>query len=254
MPSKHTLLTLCTTMDAPHESSLERVLATPELLELIIVPLLGQLREPLEREDPRSPKTRSNAKVLLGLFSLRLVNRTFDAVIISSLPLRRGLFLAPDHPPNRSWSCESAGQLPAILRSFYRCPALKSPPILNPIAQTVFPNYHFRYWHLDPAASGNRYCAYLIITRDDVRTYRAVTSGQTKMLDRMLLSQPPALGLEAMIWDDRDETKEYIGRTIDLEGLRVESEVGLTVGEVHRWVGELFDRYQDVPAIKLTTV
>ena len=241
-------------MDVPHETPSERVLATPELLELILVPLLGQLRDPLEREDPRSQKTRSNASVLLRILSLRLVNRTFDAIMTSSVLLKRGLFLAPDHPQNRSWSCESAGQLPAILRSFYRCPALKSPPILNPIAQTTFPSYHFRYWHLDPAASGNRYCAYMIITRDDVRRYRAVTSSQTKMLDKMLLSQPPALGLDAMIWDDRDETKEYIGRTTELDDMRIESEKGLTVGEVHRRVGELFDRYQDVPAIKLTTV
>lgn len=94
----------------------------------------------------------------------------------------------------------------------------------------------------------------MIITRDDVRRYRAVTSSKTKMLDKMLLSQPPTLGLEAMIWDDRDETKEYIGRTTDLDDMRIESEKGLTVGEVHRRVGELFDRYQDVPAIKLTTV
>jgi hypothetical protein len=241
-------------MDISQETPSERVLATPELLELILVPLLGQLRDPLEREDPRSPKTRLNANILHGLLSLRLVNRVFDGIMTSSVPLKRGLFLSPDNPPNRSWSCESAGQLPAILRSFYRCPALKSPPVLNPIAQTTFPGYHFRYWHLDPAASGNRYCAYLIITRDDIRRYRAVTSGKTKMLDKMLLSQPPALGLDAMIWDDRDETKEYLGRTADLEDMKIESEKGLTVGEVHRRVGELFDRYQDVPAIKLTTV
>jgi hypothetical protein len=241
-------------MDISQKTPSERVLATPELLELILVPLLGQLRDPLEREDPRSPKTRLNASILHGLLSLRLVNRVFDGIMTSSVPLKRGLFLSPDNPPNRSWSCESAGQLPAILRSFYRCPALKSPPVLNPIAQTTFPGYHFRYWHLDPAASGNRYCAYLIITRDDIRRYRAVTSGKTKMLDKMLLSQPPALGLDAMIWDDRDETKEYLGRTADLEDMKIESEKGLTVGEVHRRVGELFDRYQDVPAIKLTTV
>lgn len=236
------------------ETATARVLATPELLELILLPLLGQLREPLEREDPRSPKTRQNSSILLDLLGLRRVNRDFDSIIISSVQLKRGLFLAPDYPPTRSWSCESAGQLPAILRSFYRCPALKSPPVLNPIAQTTFPNYHFRYWHLDPAASGNKYCAYLIVTRDDVRKYRAITAGQEKILDRMLLSQPPALALDAMIWDDRDETKEYLGRTTDLEDMRIESEKGVTVGDVHRRVGELFDRYQDVPAIKLTTV
>ncbi|KAM0695354.1 hypothetical protein Q7P36_005713 [Cladosporium allicinum] len=241
-------------MDTPTESPSDRVLATPELLELILVPLLSQLREPLEREDPRSTKTRMNASILLNILSLRRVNRDFNAILTTSIYLRRGLFFAPDHPPNRSWSCESAGHLPAILRSFYRCPALKSPPILNPIAQTTFPNYHFRYWHLDPAASGNKYCAYMIITRDDIRRYRAVTATQEKVLDRMLLSQPPALALEPMVWADRDETKEYLGQTTDLSDVRIENEAGVTVGELHRKLGELFDRYQDVPAIKLTTV
>ena len=232
----------------------DQVLATPELLELILVPLLSQLREPLEREDPRSPKTRMNASILLNILSLRRVNKDFNAILTSSIHLRRGLFFAPDRPPNRSWSCESAGHLPAILRSFYRCTALKSPPILNPITQTTFPTYHFRYWHLDPATSGNKYCAYMIITRDDIRRYRAVTASQGKVLDKMLLSQPPALALEPMVWADRDETKEYLGQTTDLRDIRIENEAGLTVGELHRKLGELFDRYQDVPAIKLTTV
>lgn len=241
-------------MEIPHETASARVLATPELLELILVPLLSQLREPLEREDPRSQKTRLNANILSDLLSLRRVNHDFDAVLKSSILLRRGLFLAPDNPPNRSWSCESAGQLPAVLRSFYRCPALKSPPLLNPIAQTTFPSYHFRYWHLSPEASGNKYCAYLIITRDDLRRYRAIAAGTKKILDEMLLSQPPAIALEAMIWDERDETKEYIGRTTELANPLIQCDKGLTVGDVHRQVGGIFDQHVDVPAIKLTTV
>jgi hypothetical protein len=71
-------------MDISQETPSERVLATPELLELILVPLLGQLRDPLEREDPRSPKTRLNANILHGLLSLRLVNRVFDGIMTSS--------------------------------------------------------------------------------------------------------------------------------------------------------------------------
>lgn len=242
------------TMDIPSDSASLRALATPEILELILLPLLGQLREPLEREDPRSQKTRLNANVLLDLLSLRRVNRTFDAVLTSSIHLRRGLFLAPDYPRNRSWSCESAGQLPAVLRSFYRCPALKSPPLLNPVAQTTFPTYHFRYWHLSPGASGNKYCAYLIITRDDIRRYRAIAAVEQKILQRMLLSQPPAVALEAMIWDERDETKEYIGRTTELADPIIRCDGGLTVGEVHRQIGDMFDCHGDVPAIKLTTL
>lgn len=240
-------------MDVSNGSACQQVLATPELLDLILVPLLSQLKEPLEREDPRSPKTRLNAGILQDLLSLRHINRTFDAVLASSVPLRRGLFLMPDYPHNRSWSCESAGQLPAVLRSYYRCPALKSPPLLNPIVQVTFPSYHFRYWHLSPEASGNMYCAYLIITRDDMRRYRAITAGKEKILERMLLSQPPAVALEAMIWDERDETKEYLGRTTELADPIIRCDKGLTVGEVHRQVDDIFNRHGDVPAIKLTT-
>lgn len=241
-------------MDASTPAS-TRVLATPELLELILLPLLSQLRDPLEREDPRSPKTRQNASVLLSLLALRATNRTFAALLTTTSPrLRRALFLAPAHPPTRSWSSESAGHLPAPLRSFYRCPALKAPPLLNPVAQTTFPAYHFRFWHLAPEASGNRYCAYLIVSRDDLLAYRAVVARGPKVLDRMLLAQPPALALEARIWDERDETREYLGRTAELADARIESQEGLTVGEVHRRVGEMFDRHADVVAIKLTTV
>ena len=94
----------------------------------------------------------------------------------------------------------------------------------------------------------------MIITRDDIRRYRAVTAAHEKVLDKMLLSQPPALALEPMVWADRDETKEYPGQTTDLSNVRIENKTGVTVGELHRKLGELFDKYQDVPAIKLTTV
>ena len=94
----------------------------------------------------------------------------------------------------------------------------------------------------------------MIITRDDIRRYRAVNTKEQKILGKMLLSQPPALALEAMIWDERDETKEYLGRTTELENPLIESEKGLTVSQVHYRVGEMFDRHDDVPAIKLTTV
>lgn len=72
----------------------------------------------------------------------------------------------------------------------------------------------------------------------------------------MLLSQPPIEALDASIWDERDETKEYIGRTTELETPRIgcEGGKGLTVAEVHWRVGEIFERYRDLAAIKLTTV
>lgn len=70
----------------------------------------------------------------------------------------------------------------------------------------------------------------------------------------MLLSQPPVTALEATIWDERDETKDYVGRTMELRDGVVEDEGGLRIGVVQRRVKEMFDEHKDVSAIKLTTV
>jgi len=70
----------------------------------------------------------------------------------------------------------------------------------------------------------------------------------------MLLSQPPCVALEATIWEERDETRDYVGRTSSLREPNIRSDDGLTIGYVHQRVGEMFREYRDVAAIKLTTV
>ena len=70
----------------------------------------------------------------------------------------------------------------------------------------------------------------------------------------MLLSQPPCTALEATIWDERDETKDYVGRTMELRDGVVRCEEGLSIGMVQERVKEMFDEHKDVSAIKLTTV
>jgi hypothetical protein len=122
---------------------------------------------------------------------------------------------------------------------------------------------------LPPEVSNNRYCALMILTRNDILSYRAIsrklTAGNVgksaKVIDSMFLSQPPLTALEATIWEERDETKDYVGRTSEIEdsivhGRRAESGevMGLTIGELHRRVGEMFERYGDLSAIKLTTL
>lgn len=243
----------------PH-SAAHQVLSTPELLEPILLSLLDRLHTLSDREDPRSVRTHHNARVLLALLSIRQVSCHFNALITTSIHLRRALFLSSHQPAGRSWDCGSGsgqvGNLPVALRSYYRSPATQVSPILNPIVQTAFPGYHFRFWHLSLEASGNRYCAYLIITRKDMERYQAITSAHSRMVQRMFLSQPPIEALDASIWDERDETKEYIGRTTELADPRIGSEGGggLTVNEVHRRVGEMFEQHRDLAAIKLTTV
>lgn len=244
-----------TTLTAAHQ-----VFATPELLEPILLGLLSQLYMLSDREDPRSVRTHHNTRIILSLLAYRRVCRSFNASITTSVHLRRALFLSPYQPEDRSWSCGSGsgqvGNLPVALQSYYRAPATRIAPTLNPVVQTTFPGYHFRFWHLSLEASGNRYCAYLIITRKDMERYWAVTVAHHRVLESMYLSQPPIEALDATIWDERDETKEYIGRTTELDDPRIGEEggEGLTVAIVHTKIAGMFERYWDLAAIKLTTV
>ena len=70
----------------------------------------------------------------------------------------------------------------------------------------------------------------------------------------MLLSQPPCTSLEAMIWEERDETKDYVGRTSRLQDPIIRCESGVTIGMIHERAARMFDEHHDVTAIKLTTM
>ena len=70
----------------------------------------------------------------------------------------------------------------------------------------------------------------------------------------MLLSQPPCTALEATIWEERDETKEYVGRTSTLKDPNIRCDSGVTVGLVHERVAQIFNEHPDVTAVKLTTL
>lgn len=138
--------------------------------------------------------------------------------------------------------------------SYYRAPSLRA-PVLNPIIQVTFPSYHFRFWHLSLEASGNKHCAYMIITRRDLPALdMRERTGQGRIISEMLLSQPPCIALEATIWEERDETKDYVGRTSSFSDPVIRCDTGLTIGVVHGRVGEMFKEHTDVAAIKLTTL
>lgn len=230
--------------------SIERVFALPELLEPILLCLLEDL-SPLEyQEDPRNARVSSNADILRHLLSCNQVCKQWKSTIKNSAPIQRALYLLPDPNSNRTWT---QGHIERNHSDLMTNPP--QPPTLNPIIQTIFKSYHFRYWHLSFEASGNKHCAYLIIEKRDIPDfkYRAAT-GQGRNVSNMLLSQPPCTVLEATIWDERDETKDYVGRTMELRDGMVRCEGGLTIGMVQERVKEMFDEHPDVSAIKLTTV
>lgn len=70
----------------------------------------------------------------------------------------------------------------------------------------------------------------------------------------MLLTQPPCTVMEATIYEERDETKEYVTRTTSLADPMIECETGITLGMVHTRIGEMFKKHEDVVAIRLATV
>lgn len=175
--------------------------------------------------------------------------------MVGSGQLQRALFLVPDHKLQRSWLSASTSQAAGVhLSSYHRAPSLLA-PVLNPIIQVTFPAYHFRFWHLSLEANGNKYCAYFIITRRDLPNVKQRSeTAQGRTISRMLLSQPPCTRLEAIIWEERDGFSEYAGRTRTLRDPMIENEAGLTMALVHDRVGDIFNEYRDVAAIKLMTV
>lgn len=70
----------------------------------------------------------------------------------------------------------------------------------------------------------------------------------------MLLTQPPCTVMEATIYEERDETKEYLTRTTSLADPIVECEAGITLGMVHMRIGEMFEKHEDIMTIRLATV
>lgn len=108
----------------------------------------------------------------------------------------------------------------------------------------------YSFWHLSLEACGHMHTAYMIITRRDLPSQHVIVSHS---ISNMLLSQPPCKALEATIWEERDETKDYLGRTRTLKDSLIACEEGLTMGLVHRKVAAMFLEHPDVAAIKLTT-
>ncbi|RMY49996.1 hypothetical protein D0863_14995 [Hortaea werneckii] len=233
----------------------ERTFATPELLELILAHLLRDVVAPLPQEDPRSIATHESARKLHGLLRCSEVSRTWQGCMLGSKFLKRSLFLSPDFISQRSWHYGNEQD-----RDIYNAMAFPptSPartPLLNNILQVTFPGYYLRFWRLSPVASGSRHCAYMIIARKDMpKLEERSRTGQGRTISNMLLSQPPCTELEASIWEERDESKDYRDRTTSLCDPFLSCASGLTMGAVHEKVATMFREHPDVVAIKLTTV
>ncbi len=235
-------------------SAAQCVLGSPELLAHILSYLLCQLLPLTDQEDPRSVRVYGNARILKQLLRCSEVNWTwYRCILQDSKQFRDALFLQPNEHSTRPWDFGVGATRATRLHSYCTTPHQRAPR-LNPIIQTTFGPYHFRFWHLNPASSGNRHVAYLIITRKNIPAVSLRSStGQGRTISRMLLSQPPPTAMEATIWEERDETRDYVGRTTSLRDPVIRCTTGVTIGLVHDMVSKMFDEYRDVAAIKLTT-
>ena len=235
-------------------SAAQRTFATPELLEHILDYLLVFLLPLTDQEDPRSVRVYSNASVLRHLVRCTRVSRDWQQCILGSSRLRRAIFWEADPKTTRSWDMAASATRARRLYSYYTAPHLRAPQ-LNPVIQTTFAAYHFRFWHLSLESTGNKHCADMIITRRDVPAVKLrEQTGQGKSVSKMLLSQPLCTSLEATIWEERDETKDYVGRTSRLQDPIIRCESGVTIGMIHERVAKMFDEHLDVTAIKFTTM
>ena len=133
----------------------QRTFATAELLEHILIRLLDGLLPLTDREDPRSVRTHANATVLEHILRCMQVSTDWRDCIIGSSRLRRALFWAPDPKTNRSWNIAASATRARLLYSYYTAPHLRAPQ-LNPVIQTTFPAYHFRFWHLGLESTNNK--------------------------------------------------------------------------------------------------
>lgn len=135
-------------------SATTRVFAIPELLDRILTSLLTTIHPISPQEDPRSVRVHANSSTLLHLLHCNRVNRTWHANISSSPLLQQALFLRPAQPDMKSWTLpllnlEGSYSMLQYLRDIRA-------PVLNPVIQTTFPSYQFRFWHLNSEVNGRK--------------------------------------------------------------------------------------------------
>lgn len=239
-------------MEQPLSAS-ARVFATTELLESILLCLLEDIDSPTNREDVRSVTTQNNASILLHLLRLSEIGLVWRRCILhGSKPIQRELFVLAKAEDKRTWWQSKV--LYSNQQSYYRGLAYRA-PILNPIVQTSFPDYRFRYWRSGLGAEGPRHHAYLIISRRHIAHARErICDGHGKNVLDMVLSQPPPVQMEATIWERNDALKDFHERTTAIEEPLIQCDKGITLGIVLHRVGEMFDNHDDVTSFKITTV
>lgn len=230
-----------------------RTLAIPEILEHILLYLLADLSPPTNRDDCRSHNVQTNARILLHILRCTEIASLWRTCITRSSPfLRRALFLSRECDDVRSWDQQTV--IYPNQQQFYRCLAY-SAPVLNPVTQMAFDGYRFRYWRSGLGAEGPRHHAYLILSRRHVNEARIrIAHGYGKNVRNMFLAQPPPTEMCAAIWERRFDPVLFPSRTIEIKNPQLLKHDGVTLDDVLRHAGQIFDEHSDLISIKVTTV
>jgi hypothetical protein len=234
-------------------SAAQRVIAVPELLDHILLCLLQDLIPPTNRDDVRSENTKRNAQLLRTLLRCSEIGTAWHRSIFHGPEqLRKSLFLEAELEDSRSW--QQVSDLYPNQQSYYRGLALRA-PVLNPVIQTAYADYHFRYWRSGLGAEGPRHHAYLIITRRHIGHARqSISAGLGAGIRNMLLAQPPPTELTATVWERNDQLRDFNARTTGISDPVIRCRDGVRLDLVLAKVGLMFDEHEDVTSIKVTTV
>ncbi|UJO11243.1 hypothetical protein CLAFUW4_01788 [Fulvia fulva] len=236
-------------------SAMQQVFATTELFDYILSYVLDATHCIADQEDPRSVKTHHNARLLQNLLRSSRVDRQWRNHILGSTYTKGALFYISDPTTQRAWEqTHPRSSTGAVYR-----PVDVHAPTLNPIIQTTFPSYNFRFCFNtsvgEDCQATPRHSAFLIITKRELPNLQTrEATGQGCRIPEMLLAQPPCVALKAAIYEEIDDMKEYLGRTTSLTDPVIRCEQGLTLGMVHERVGAMFEKHPDVAAINLTTL
>ncbi|KAJ9626502.1 hypothetical protein H2203_004135 [Taxawa tesnikishii (nom. ined.)] len=250
----------------------QRVLAIPELLELILsnvptpppVSTTTGLPAP-EADDPRSAELATYAASLRSLLRVQRVCSQWRETIKASTPLQKALFLAAADEgeigePPRSWDATRGSR-----------------PVLNPVVQAGWQRWHCRFLtHIPLEQMSNRYSAYMVLSRGDVEAFRASAARRPRCVEGMVLSQPPCKEVAAIVWErydprernsgeddaeDDDDDDANQGRRqrmsmafYSVKKIKADETRKLTVGLLLERVGEMFGRDKTLKAIKVCTV
>lgn len=213
-------------METSTPTAAQRVLGTPELLEMILIALLNRIPPPDARgyNGPQSIRTRVRARLLMHVLRCGQVARNWQACIMSSCQLKKGLFLKVDDSVPQSW--DRTGPDTA-----------SNQPILNPIIVYMYDfSFTIPRFPVPGNALGDRHCVHFYLNRACYERDHEEGTKRTRCgsISDMLLSQPPCFALR----EDGIVGRSGLGDSV------ISCDTGITLGLLNEKAGHMFDDHE----------